>query len=226
MNPNQETSNDYITAIKFNVKVILDAVDLGPPPQMIRSPSHHVYEEMPLIADDSFPDFQNTPNNFVMPEPCEKCYTFCCNGMCSEETDLIPRQLSFEEDMDLPPPPALTRRVTSVYLPDEEWKNMNQCPPPFTRMYTNDHLPPDDESEDESDEFDMPEGIQYVSISINKDNYSKFHPQSLTRIHTNDHLPADEPENKLLVVLSEAESSTRDEYDKAFFKKLDQDKDK
>ena len=57
----------------------------------------------------------------------------------------------------------------------------------------------------------MPEGIQYVSIS---------------RINTN----ADEPENQLLVALSEAESNIRDEYEEAFFKevenkKQDQDQD-
>lgn len=198
MNPIEETINEYITEIKFNVEVILDAVDLGPPPsRMIRTPSHNASEEeeMQLIPDDSFPDFQNTPNNFVMPEPCEQCYVFCCNGQCSQETVLIPRQLSFEEEMVLPPPPALTRRVTSVYLPDEEWKDTDLCPPPFTRMYTNDHLPAD-ELEDESDEFDMPEGIQYVSISINKDD-------------------------KLLSALSEAESNARDEYEETFFKGLE-----
>ena len=77
-------------------------------------------------------------------------------------------------------------------------------PPPLTRMYTNAHLPPD-EPEDESNEFDMPEGIQYVSIS---------------RINTN----ADEPENQLLVALSEAESKMYDEYEEAFFKELEHQK--
>ena len=128
MNPIEEITNEYITAINFNMRVILDAIDLGPPPQMIRVPSHNASEEeeMPLIPDDSFPDFQSTPDNFVMPEPCYQCYAFCCDGMCSEEKDeiLIPRQLSFEEEMDLPPPPALTRINTTAPLRDEEWKDM------------------------------------------------------------------------------------------------------
>jgi hypothetical protein len=219
MNPKQDT-NEYITELKFNMEVILAAVDLGHPPQLTRAPSHNASEdeEVPLITDEPF---SNTPNNFVMPEPCEQCYTFCCNGICSQETVLIPRQLSFEEDMELPPPPALTRRVTSVYLRDEEWKDMDLCPPPLTRAYTNAHLQADEPEDDESDEFDMPEGIQYVSISINKDEDSKFRPPPFTRMYTNDHLPADEPENKLLVALSEAESNMRDEYEEAFFKKLE-----
>ena len=162
MNPIQEITNEYITEIKFNAEVILAAIDLGPSPQMIRAPSHNASEEVPLIPDGSF---QNTPNNFVMPEPCDQCHTFCCNGQCSEETVLIPRQLSFEEEMDLPPPPSLTRINTTAPLRDEEWKNMELRPPPLTRMYTNDHLPPDYESEYESDEFDMPEGVQYVSLT-------------------------------------------------------------
>jgi hypothetical protein len=117
MNPIQETTNEYITEIKFNVKVILDAIDLGPPPpQMIRTHSHNEIEEeeMPLITDGSFP---NTPSEFEMPQPCERCYTFSCNGLCSDEMVLIPRQLSFEEEMDLPPPPPFTRMYTNAHLP-------------------------------------------------------------------------------------------------------------
>ena len=217
MNPIEEITNDYITEIKFNMEVILDAVDLGPPSRMIRAPSYNEYDETPLIPDDSFPD---TPNNFVMPEPCEQCYVFCCNGQCSEETVLIPRQLSFEEEMVLPPPPLLTRINTTAPLRDEEWKDMDLCPPPLTRIHTNKHLP-DNDPEDESDEFDMPEGIQYVSISINKDKDLKLYTHSLTRMYTNSHLPADEPENKLLSALSEAESNARDEYEETFFKELE-----
>jgi hypothetical protein len=134
MNPNQDT-NEYITEIQFNVRVMLDAVDLGPPPQMIRAPSHHGYEGVPIIADGPFPN--TPPNNFVIPEPCENCYTFSCNGVC------------------IPP-----------------------CPPPFTRMYTNAHL------------------------------------------------PYNEPDEELLAALSEEESKMRDEYEEAFFKELDQDKNK
>lgn len=177
--------NDYVEEIiNNNVEEIHinNVLDLGPPPQMVRTPPNNAYEDFPLILDGAL------PNDFAMPEPCGNCYTFSCNGLCSQESEVVPRQLSFEE-MDLPPPP------------------------PFTRMYTNAHLPPDEleDYSDESDEFDMPEGIQYVSIS---------------RINTN----ADEPENQLLVALSEAESNIRDEYEEAFFKevenkKQDQDQD-
>ena len=117
MNPIQETTNDYVVKIKFNMGVILDAVDLGPPPQMVRAPAHNVYEDFQLISDASF---QNTPDNFVMPEPCGNCYTFTCNGLCSQESELVPRQLSFEEENDLPPSPALTRILTNAHLPDDE----------------------------------------------------------------------------------------------------------
>jgi len=144
MNPIQEIIvNDYITDIIFNMQVIIDAVDLGPLPQMIRTPPNNADEEVPLIVDGLF------PNDFAMLEPCENCYTFSCNGLCSQETELVPIQLSFEEEMNLPPPP------------------------PLTRMYTNAHLPPD------------------------------------------------EPEDELLMALSEAESSARDEYEAAFFKELE-----
>jgi hypothetical protein len=155
MNPNQDT-NEYVREIQFNIGVMLDAIDLGPPPQMIRAPSHHAYEEVDLIADHSF----------EMPCPCEKCYIFSCNGECSQETEIIPRQLSFEEEMDLPPPPALTRRVISGYLPDEVWRDMNIRPQSLTRTYTNDHLLAD-EPENE-DNFDVPEGTQYISLQTSK----------------------------------------------------------
>jgi hypothetical protein len=205
MNPIQETTvNEYIREIKFNAEVILHAVDLGPPPQMVRTPPNNAYEDFPLILDGAL------PNDFAMPEPCGNCYTFSCNGDCDEEK---------LENSHQPLTRVLTNVAYYYYKPGEELKEEESDmdlppPPPFTRMYTNAHLPPDeleDYSEDESDEFDMPEGIQYVSIS---------------RINTN----ADEPENQLLVALSEAESNIRDEYEEAFFKevenkKQDQDQD-
>jgi hypothetical protein len=178
MNPIQEIIiNDYVEEIiNNNVEEIHvnNVLDLGPLPQMVRTPPNNACEDFPLILDG------HLPNDFAMPEPCENCYTFSCNGLCSQESQLPP-------------------------------------PPPFTRMYTNAHLPPDeleDYSDEESDEFDMPEGIQYVSIS---------------RINTN----ADEPEHQLLVALSEAESKTYDEYEEVFLKEVedqkqaqDQDQDK
>jgi hypothetical protein len=114
MNPIQEITNEYIKEIKFNAKVILDAIGLGHPPQMIRSPSHHVYDEDPLLTDGTF------PNNFVIPEPCDKCYTFVCDGLCSQENVIVSQKLSFEEEMGVPPPPALTRIHTNAHLPDDE----------------------------------------------------------------------------------------------------------
>ena len=117
-----------------------DVIDLGPLPQMIRAPSYDEYEEEPLIFGGSFEDFQNNQYDFVMPEPCVNCYTFNCNEMCCQEMELIPRQLSFEEVMELPPPPALTRIHTSAYLPDD---------------------------------FDFPEGTQYISLTIINEDEEK-----------------------------------------------------
>ena len=136
MNPIQEITNVYIEEIKFNAGVMLEAIDLGPPPQMVRTPSYN--EEVPLITDGLF---QNTPSEFKMPEPCEKCYIFSCNGECSQETELglLPRQLSFEEEMDLPPPPALTRIHTNAHLPYDEPEDEEEMdlPPPqaLTRIH-------------------------------------------------------------------------------------------
>ena len=83
--------------------IINDTRDLGTPTQIIRYPSQDAYEEeMPLIIDSSFQDFQNTlSNDFVMPVPCVNC---------NEK----------EKDMELPPPRPLTRMLTNSHLPDDE----------------------------------------------------------------------------------------------------------
>jgi hypothetical protein len=98
--------NEYITEIIINnLGVIInnDLGLLGPPPQMIRSHSLDDSEEVPLIFDGSFQDFQDYPD-FVMPEAFENCYTFLCNGLCFEEV----------------PAPALSRILTNAHLPDDE----------------------------------------------------------------------------------------------------------
>ena len=128
--------NDYIKKIIINTDVVPDSnkLELGPPPQMVREPLHIENETHELICDGSF-------NNFIMPEPCGKCYSLSCHGTCDEkndDTELIPRQLSFEEEMDLPPPEPLRRMLTNAHLPED---------------------PPEDE-----DNFDFPEGTQYISM--------------------------------------------------------------
>jgi hypothetical protein len=146
-----------------------DVLNLGPLPVLQRH-NPPVYlgadaEELPAYGE-----FQgyNTPDDFVMPVPCSRCYWAQCNGTCELDTPFIQAiratQLSFEEEMDLPPPPALTKN-THVYLMDEEWA----VPPPLTRSYTDSHLLNNEEEEEEEDEFDMPEGVQYISLTINKD---------------------------------------------------------
>ena len=155
----------------LNQPVVLN---LGPPPILQRNnpPVYLGADAGELLADREFQGY-DTPDDFVMPVPCSRCYWIQCNGTCEVESPFIQsicaRQLSFEEEMDLPPPPALTKN-THVYLMDEEWA----VPPPLTRSYTDSHLLDNDEDDDEqeednSDEFDMPEGVQYISLTINKD---------------------------------------------------------
>ena len=165
----------------------LDMLNLGPPPVLQRHnpPVYFGADAGELLADREFQGY-DTPDDFVMPVPCSKCYRMCCNEDCTEEDTplLAASQLSFEEEMDLPPSPMFTTN-THVYLMDEEWVRPPSIPPPLTRSYTNAHLFDDEEllvtlskaalfeqledkeqDADESDEFDMPEGIQYVSLSI------------------------------------------------------------
>lgn len=170
----------------LNQPVVLN---LGPPPILQRNnpPVYFGEDAEELLADREFQGY-DTPDDFVMPVPCSRCYWAQCNGTCEIDTPFIQairaQQLAFEEEMDLPPPPVLTKN-THVYLMDEEWRLPSSIPPPLTRSYTNAHLFNDEEllvalseaalfeqledkeeDADESDEFDMPEGIQYVSLSI------------------------------------------------------------
>ena len=186
----------------INEPVVLN---LGPLPVLQRHnpPVYFGADAEELIADAPFQEFQCS-NDFVMPVPCSRCYWLCCNETCEvEDTPFIQairaEQLLFEEEMDLPPPPRLTRNINTPLL-DEEWKDMEllpSIPPPLTRSYTNAHLFDDEEllvalaeaesnmrdeyeaeffeqqqqeqDADESDEFDMPEGVQYVCLTINED---------------------------------------------------------
>jgi hypothetical protein len=182
-----------IVNVPNNLPVVLD---LGPPSVLERhNPPAYFGPELiadRVIADREFSEFQcyDSPHDFVMPLPCSKCHWICCNEDCSLEQDempLVAKQLSFDEEMDLlPPPPPLTRIYTDAAgLLDEEWAVLPPIPPPLTRSYTNAHLFDDEEllvtlseaalseqledneeDTDESDEFDMPEGIQYVSLTI------------------------------------------------------------
>jgi hypothetical protein len=154
-------------------------LDLGPIPVLQRhNPPVYFGADEELIVDGPFQELQayDIPHDFVMPVRCSRCYWAQCPGTCEIDTPFIQAiraaQLAFEEEMDLPPPPALSR-ISARPLFDEEWAVLPSNPPPLTRCYTNAHLLEDNDSEqddaDDSDEFDMPEGIEYVSLTINKD---------------------------------------------------------
>ena len=123
MNPNTENiENPNIVENIVNTVFNLE-IDLGPPPQMVRHPSYDEYEEVgdvELIADREFQGY-NTPNDFVMPTPCPKCYWVCCNEDCSEEKETIePRRVCFEVEEDsVPLPLPLTRMFTNSHWPQD-----------------------------------------------------------------------------------------------------------
>jgi len=195
MNPNNQSIEFFEEngIIEFIENIVIDDVvienpennhinepvllDLGPIPVLQRHnpPVYFGEDAEELLADGEFQAY-DTPHDFVMPVPCSRCYWAQCNGTCEIDTPFIQAiraaQLAFEEEMDLPPPPALSR-ISARPLFDEEWAVLPPIPPPLTRCYTNAHLLEDNDSEqddaDESDEFDMPEGIEYVSLTINKD---------------------------------------------------------
>ena len=182
MNPIENTENIENIYIIENIVNDLNnlpigpVVNIGPPPVFQRSNTAYIGLEEPaeLIIDANFREFQfyDTPNDYVMPTPCPRCYWICCNGDCSLEQDemlSVARQLSFEEEMELlPPPPCLTRMLTNAHLPPDEPEDEafpvpvpRHLPRPLTRMLTNSHLPPD-----EPEEFYMPEDLQYVSLKV------------------------------------------------------------
>jgi hypothetical protein len=155
----------------INEPVVLN---LGPLPVLQRHnpPVYFGADAEELIADAPFQEFQCS-NDFVMPVPCSRCYWAQCNGTCAIDTPFIQmiraEELAFEEEMDLPPPPRLTRNINTPLL-DSEWALLPSIPPPLTRCYTNAHLLDNElDEDDDSDEFDMPEGVEYVCLSINKD---------------------------------------------------------
>ena len=155
----------------INEPVVLN---LGPLPVLQRHnpPVYFGADAEELIADAPFQEFQCS-NDFVMPVPCSRCYWVQCNETCAIDTPFIQmiraEELAFEEEMDLPPPPRLTRNINTPLL-DSEWALLPSIPPPLTRCYTNAHLLDNElDEDDDSDEFDMPEGVEYVCLSINKD---------------------------------------------------------
>jgi hypothetical protein len=150
---------ENIVNIPNNLPAVLD---LGPLPVLQR---HNPPESEELIADTEFQRY-DSPHDFVMPEPCSKCYWLQCNGTCSLEQDempLVAKQLSFDEEMDLlpPPPPPLTRSYTNAHLFDDEELLVT-----LSEAALSEQLEDNEEDTDDSDEFDMPEGIQYVSLTI------------------------------------------------------------
>jgi hypothetical protein len=168
MNPNTENiENANITENIVNTVFHLE-IDLGPPPQMVRHPSYDEYEEVgdvELIADREFQGY-NTPNDFVMPTPCPKCYWVCCNEDCSEEKETIePRRVCFEEEEDSVPLPL-----------------------PLTRMFTNADLP-EDLSEDHHEEADL---VPLLPLALTP---LPLTPLPLTRSFTNSHWPHDLPQD-------------------------------
>ena len=72
-----------------------------------------------------------------------------------EEEELL-ADAPFQEEMVLPPPPALSRNINTPLL-DSEWRDVELLPPPASV-----------EDDDDFDEFDMPEGVEYISITISK----------------------------------------------------------
>jgi hypothetical protein len=165
MNPNVENIVNNV----FNL-----GLDLGPPPQMVRHASYDEYEEVgdvELIADAEFPDFQgryDTPNDFVMPTSCPKCYQVSCNEDCSEEKEELA-------------PLALTRVLTSAAYyyyktgqedPGEEDLVLPSIPLPLTRSFTNSHWPedlPQYRQEDEDKKDEVQEGEKQLDDEAQQD---------------------------------------------------------
>ena len=161
--------------IPINEQVVFD---LGPMPVLRRhNPPVYFGEEEGDLLEGELQEYM-VPDDFVKPAHCprlycSKCYWAQCSGTCAIDTPFIQairaEELAFEEEMDLPPPPRLTRNINTPLL-DSEWALLPSIPPPLTRCYTNAHLLDNElDEDDDSDEFDMPEGVEYVCLSINKD---------------------------------------------------------
>ena len=198
MNPNTENiENPNIVENIVNTVFNL-GIDLGPPPQMVRHPSYDEYEEVgdvELIADGELQGY-DTPNDFVMPTPCPKCYWLCCNEDCSEEKEeLAPRSLTRvltsaayyyykpgdkledEEEDSVPLPLPLTRMFTNADLPEEEEDlvpllSLPPTPLPLTRSFTNSHWP-DDLPNQEDKKDAVQEGEKQEDEDDYIDNYKE-----------------------------------------------------
>ena len=172
-----ENENIENNIIIDNIINILN--NLGPPPVLQRNnpPVYFGFEEAEdLIADAEFQCY-DSPHDFVMPAPCSKCHWICCNEDCSLEQDempLVAKQLSFDEEMDLPPPPCLTRMLTNSHLSEDEME-LPPLPRFLTRMLTSAHLSDDEE---QNEEYPVPV------------------PRSLSRMLTSAYFPEDEDEEQ------------------------------
>ena len=109
-------------------------LNLGPPPVLQRNnpPVYFGADAEELLADGQLQEYV-VPHDFVMPT-----------------------QLAFEEEMDLPPPRALSR-ISNIPLFDEEWRDVEFLPQPLTRCYTNAHLLEDNDEEQDNEEQDNEE---------------------------------------------------------------------
>ena len=142
--------------IPINEQVVFD---LGPMPVLRRhNPPVYFGEEEGDLLEGELQEYM-VPDDFVKPAHCprlycSKCYWAQCPGTCAIDTPFIQAiraaQLAFEEEMDLPPPPALSR-ISAHSLLDEEWRLPSSIPP-LTRCYTNSHLLEDDEQENDEQE--------------------------------------------------------------------------
>ena len=76
---------------------------------------NNVYEEIPLIIEghsiiiNTDQDVYDNSNNFIIPEPCQRCNNVYCNSVCC--------------DVEFPLPPSLTRIVTNAHIPDDDLEN-------------------------------------------------------------------------------------------------------
>ena len=144
-------------------------IDLGPIPVLRRhNPPVYFGEDAGDLLEEGILQAYVVPDNFVKPAHCprlycSKCYWGQCPGTCAIDTPFIQAiraaQLAFEEEMDLPPPPALSR-ISAYPLLDEEWRLPSSIPP-LTRCYTNAHLLEDNDEEEDEEQEDEDNDEEY-----------------------------------------------------------------
>jgi len=134
-----------------------DDIDLGPQSQMIRVPLYDNSEDITLICDNEVFDLGAPP--LLIRSPSYNDYEV-------EELDgsFKDYQNNTTSDFKIPNPCEKCYTFSCNNLCCEEEIELPP-PQPLKRMFTNSHLP-DDEPEDE-DNFDVPEGTQYISIQTN-----------------------------------------------------------